>query len=314
MSPDGGYFLSETIRFNKLANDYNLQSISVFKIDIEGAEYDVIRDIDQFWVEKTKHFLIELHHVNKERMDLIVEFFGKNFHMEFRNHLSDNSRISLDDARKLEMVTLFATNKNLVPDFIEDHKIEISIINLIPPDLDSETPEYLESSEFDSYRKIIKDDTGYEILDGEEPYSDREELRSVVSLNKNYNLYRYHLDAIMSCLPMKNTAYVFLEGAWNTSLGNKISRSKITQSYSISRKNGYNFFSYSEPEEIEYNMGNHLTSRKFSPDRMYMITGEKIGDIQKIIKENEFNSFDELLVRGMPSQRFGYFDQSRLAI
>jgi hypothetical protein len=84
-------------------------------------------------------------------------------------------------------------------------------------------------------------------------------------------------------------------------------KKKVEESYRISRKKGYRFFSYCPLDEPEFDLGDHLTSKGLSPSFAYMIPGEKIGYIQDIIKSMGCDSLDDLLSRGMLPQRFGYF-------
>jgi FkbM family methyltransferase len=304
--PSENHFLAETVRFSRFINDYNIENISVFKVDIEGAEYNLMSDIPKDWILKIKHFLIELHWVNPERIDLIIDLLGDNFHLEFRDHLSDNIRVSLDDAKKLQMVTLFATNRLLVKNFEQDPKI-----NIIPKCC-SRPGSIRETVELEAHHKLIQPNTN-----GEKdaiPMEDlvfneiNEKSKHIKSGSKVSNKHSNHIQAILSCDPCENTAYLFFDDDVSLTVDPDFFKKKVEKSYRISRKKGYRFFSYCPLDESEFDLGDHLTSKSLSSSFAYMIPGEKIGYIQEIIKSIGCDSLDDLLLHGMLPQRFGYFD------
>ena len=55
----------KTITMERLISEYNIQTIDILKIDIEGAEKEVLEDISG-WINKVRSIIIELH----ERMKI----------------------------------------------------------------------------------------------------------------------------------------------------------------------------------------------------------------------------------------------------
>jgi FkbM family methyltransferase len=51
----------ETITITELMKNYNIETIDILKIDIEGSEYNLFMDNFDFWLSKVKVLIIEVH-------------------------------------------------------------------------------------------------------------------------------------------------------------------------------------------------------------------------------------------------------------
>jgi FkbM family methyltransferase len=312
--PNDGYFLSETVRFSKLFNDYNIGDISVLKIDIEGAEYSILSDFDDRWKKRIKHFLIELHSVNSERLDEVMKFFSDNFYVQFRNHLNDNEEISIDEASKLEMVTLFATNTDLVPNFSKEKNISVIInhcLSLPESDREVKSINSISQIECDSYTQMVNPP-----FDGLVPVDtcfrpgDISDTPGGKNLTKgHYGCYKSHVDAIMKCKPASDVAYLFFECDSVLCVSPEYFLDKVRESYRICKKYGYYFFSYGPITNVEKEMPDHVADTVMIEAHAYMIPGEKIAEIQDIIRKSKWDVFDLWVSYVFPPQRIGYFKE-----
>ena len=310
--PNRGYFLSETVRFGKLLSDYNIGDISVLKMDIEGAEYSVLSDFDNRWKKRVKHFLVELHSFNSERMGDVMKFFENDFYVQFRNHLNDNEEISMEEASKLEMVTLFATNTNLVPNFSKNKNIEVVVNHCLSlPDVDREVKSINSISKIkcDSYNQLINPPfEGLVPVDTCFRPNDISDQPGGNNLTKgHYGCYKAHADAIMKCEPKNDTAYVFFECDAVLCVDPDCFIERVKESYVISKKYGYYFFSYGPITNVEKEMSNHLTDTRMIEAHAYMIPGERIREVQNMIKQSKWDVFDLWVSDVLPPQRIGYF-------
>lgn len=67
----------ETITLNGIVNKFNLQKIDAIKMDIEGAEYNIFSNIDDFIDKFSPKFIIEVHKNAQGKID--TEFFNNIF-------------------------------------------------------------------------------------------------------------------------------------------------------------------------------------------------------------------------------------------
>jgi len=315
VGPNQGFFLSETITFSRFLSDYNVDKVSLFKIDIEGAEYDLLKSMTKEEKDKVKYFLIECHWINDEKIKTLLEIFDEeNYLLEFRNHLKDNVVVDKNDLSTKSMVTLLATNKKLVQD-LNPPTPKIVINHLLSePDSEREIKSIASISQlekFGTYNKIVN--TPYELT----PPSDNCHRPSDISTevggdnltSRHYGCYKAHTDAILSCSPEDNTIYLFFEGdaVINTDVDHFMD--KVIEAYDISKKFGHYFFSFGPVTNIDTKFKNHVSSTKLFEAHAYMIAGEKIEKVQEWVKTLNWDVFDLWVSHVCPKQRIGYYEE-----
>lgn len=96
----------ETITIDSLFERYvEEESIDLFKIDIEGAEYDAFSGMSDTTMKRVRNFLIEFHANDGSNVMRIVERLrGNGFNLEFDKHDPNES----DDILSNNMGTIFA--------------------------------------------------------------------------------------------------------------------------------------------------------------------------------------------------------------
>jgi FkbM family methyltransferase len=95
----------KSVSINKIITDNKFEIIDIVKLDIEGAEVDVLSDNTQ-WMDKTKQIIIEIHDYKRNGCSkiLIGALLNKNFSIEFSGE------------------NLLLTNLDLVPNYFPNAK------------------------------------------------------------------------------------------------------------------------------------------------------------------------------------------------
>jgi FkbM family methyltransferase len=98
------------ISIKTFIDQHNIEKISLIKMDIEGAEYDIIDNLENDVYEKTDSFLIEYHDNNDQRVIKIIETLkNKGYDIQqIRDQNSRNNALILDTYDKSVTGTIFA--------------------------------------------------------------------------------------------------------------------------------------------------------------------------------------------------------------
>jgi len=99
----------ETITLENYINSNNIENIDLIKMDVEGEEYNIIKDSSEHIINGVKYFIIEMHQLSGDQLTDIINKF-KNFDLEFRDHNNYNCIVKLEDCSNT-IVTMFAVNK-----------------------------------------------------------------------------------------------------------------------------------------------------------------------------------------------------------
>jgi FkbM family methyltransferase len=311
-SPNQDFFLSETITFSKFISDYNIDKISLLKIDIEGAEYDLLKSMSEKDKNKISYYLIECHWINEEKLNTLFEIFKENYTIEFRDHLNENKLITIDELENKEMITMFVINNNIITS--NSKKEPKIIINHLLNDVNSER----EIKSINSISQLSK--YGEYIQHINKPYTDippKDNCFRPHNINTHpggdnltsghYGCYKAHTDAIMSQTNSDNTIYLFFESDAIITIDVEEFIKKVKESYILTKKYGYNFFSFGPISNIDKTYDDHLSSKQMFEAHAYLIPSEKLNIIKNWIKVLEWDVFDLWLTNVCPKQRFGYY-------
>jgi len=312
-SPNQDYFLSEIVSFDKFISEYNINKISLFKIDIEGAEFDLLKSLTNEHKSMIKQFLIECHWLNESKIKTLMEVFKDDYVLEFRNHLDKNQIVPIEEIGGHEMLTLLVTNKKLVD--IKEQKIpSIEIRHMLCRPTDER-----EIKSVESISKLGGKNVSYKQLINP-PYPDLPPVDTCFRPNDisdypggdnltsgHYGCYKSHIDAIMECEVKDNSIYLFFEcdAILNTEPSEFIN--KVYEANEISKKYGYNFFSLGPVYEVDNVYHNHVSSKKLIEAHAYIIPSDKLKYVQEVIKNSKWDVFDLWVSHVFPKQRIGHF-------
>lgn len=308
------FFLAETITLSRFFSDYKIDNVSVMKIDIEGAEFDLLKQMTKEQKDKVKYFLIECHFLNQDKINTVLNAFGEGFELEFRDHLNNNIIVDSINLIKHQMITLFVKNKKLVKTS-RQKQIPIEIHHLSSlPDTEREIKSIqsiLPLSKYCSYYQEIN--VPYEASPPKESCYRPNDISNEVGTNKltsrHYGCYKAHTDAILKCAPKNNQIYLFFEGDAVITIPPEEFLNKVQEAYILCKKYGYNFFSLGPIYELSKTYEDHLSSTKLFEAHAYIIPGEKIAQVQEWIKSSPWDVFDLWTSYVLPKQRFGYFKE-----
>lgn len=116
----------------KIVNDYNIKQISLLKLDVEGAEYSILENLNKNIYDITDSILLEYHDNKDKRVKKLVEILESHGFsiLQVRNHSKNNEDI-IDNYLNIDNATIYAKKENkkelLVTD-IEFLKKEIANI------------------------------------------------------------------------------------------------------------------------------------------------------------------------------------------
>jgi len=113
----------DTITISELIKFYNLNKISLLKMDIEGAEYEIFNKLESDVFEKIDSFLIEFHDNYENKIELIIQKLKNNgFDIDqIRLHGKNNENI-INDYVNHANGTIYAIKSKM---YIKDFKVKI---------------------------------------------------------------------------------------------------------------------------------------------------------------------------------------------
>lgn len=166
-------------------------------------------------------------------------------------------------------------------------------------------------SEFVSYKRIIN--APYEGL----PPCDTCSRPHDISLEpgpkrltgRHYGNYKSNTDAILDCVPEENTIYLFFECDAVLNDEPDFFIDKVKEADEISRKYGYNFFSFGTVRSIDREYDNHYSSTFFIESHAYLIPFEKLEYIQDMIRRTTWDTFDYWVTYDIKNHVIGYFKE-----
>lgn len=103
----------ESIKILDIIRDNNLKNISLIKMDIEGAEYDIFKNLENEVFEKTDSFLVEYHDNTDNKVESIIKKLKENnFHIDqIRLHGKNNENVINDYLNHLNGTIYAIKNK-----------------------------------------------------------------------------------------------------------------------------------------------------------------------------------------------------------
>lgn len=123
---ENNYFYIDTWDYATLKSKMNIGKVDFFKIDIEGAEYEVFESMTDDDINEIEGFMVEIHWNSDGRIYRITDRLEKlGYSIELRRHTIDNAIIeNREDWRNYDLCTFYASKKK------EPRKFSLSIHHL----------------------------------------------------------------------------------------------------------------------------------------------------------------------------------------
>lgn len=120
------------ISLKTFIKENNIDKVSMVKMDIEGAEYDVIENLDSDTFDKIDSFLIEFHNNENKRVKIITDkLIEQGYHIDqIRNQNSKNNDQIKDRYLESPIGTIYAKKLSVFPKTYIKHTVDESNINL----------------------------------------------------------------------------------------------------------------------------------------------------------------------------------------
>ena len=109
------FYEVETWNYSMLLKKMNIQKVDFFKIDIEGAEYDVFRAMSDEELSEIKGFMVELHWNDGKVYEITDRLEKLGFEIELRRHTVDNAIVPKEDWANYVLCTFYARKTNNNP-------------------------------------------------------------------------------------------------------------------------------------------------------------------------------------------------------
>jgi FkbM family methyltransferase len=111
---DGQYYEVNAWDYSTLLRKMNIEQVDFFKIDIEGAEYDVFRTMSDFQICLIKAFMVEIHWNRDGRIYEITDRLeGLGYKIQLRRHTEDNAVVeNRDEWARYDLCTFYAWKQN----------------------------------------------------------------------------------------------------------------------------------------------------------------------------------------------------------
>lgn len=128
-----GFFHVNTWDYKTLLSKMNISKVNFFKIDIEGAEYDVFKSMSDEDITNIDGFMVEIHWNDNGKIYQITDRLEQlGFEIELRRHTEDNALVEKENWGKYWLCTFYAKKKvkseetAIVSEVSKNTKIKIS--------------------------------------------------------------------------------------------------------------------------------------------------------------------------------------------
>jgi FkbM family methyltransferase len=107
-----GFYEVNTWDYKTLLSKMNITKVNFFKIDIEGAEYNVFKSMSDEDIQNIDGFMVEVHWNDNGKIYQITDRLEQlGFEIELRRHTEDNAIVEKQDWSKYWMCTFYASKK-----------------------------------------------------------------------------------------------------------------------------------------------------------------------------------------------------------
>jgi hypothetical protein len=107
-----GFYDVNTWDYKTLLSKMNISKVNFFKIDIEGAEYNVFKSMSDEDIQNIDGFMVEIHWNDNGKIYQITDRLEQlGFEIELRRHTEDNAVVEKADWFKYWMCTFYASKK-----------------------------------------------------------------------------------------------------------------------------------------------------------------------------------------------------------
>ena len=107
-----GFYDVNTWDYKTLLSKMNISKVNFFKIDIEGAEYNVFNSMSDEDIQNIDGFMVEIHWNDNGKVYQITDRLEQlGFEIELRRHTEDNAVVEKADWFKYWMCTFYASKK-----------------------------------------------------------------------------------------------------------------------------------------------------------------------------------------------------------
>ena len=110
---ENNYFYIDTWDYSTLKSKMNISKVDFFKIDIEGAEYEVFESMTDDDICEIEGFMVEIHWNSNGRIYGITDRLQRlGYSIELRRHTVDNAVIeNRDEWKDYDLCTFYASKK-----------------------------------------------------------------------------------------------------------------------------------------------------------------------------------------------------------
>lgn len=111
---EGNYYYVNTWDYTTLLHKYNISNVDFFKIDIEGAEYNVFRSMTDLQITQIKAFMVEIHwNQNGKIYEITDRLESLGYEIELRRHTEDNAIVvNREEWKNYDLCTFYASKPN----------------------------------------------------------------------------------------------------------------------------------------------------------------------------------------------------------
>ena len=107
-----GFYDVNTWDYKTLLSKMNISKVNFFKIDIEGAEYNVFNSMSDEDIQNIDGFMVEIHWNDNGKVYQITDRLEQlGFEIELRRHTEDNAIVEKADWSKYWLCTFYASKK-----------------------------------------------------------------------------------------------------------------------------------------------------------------------------------------------------------
>lgn len=307
----------DTLDWNTFIKRYDVDSIKLLKLDIEGAEYEVLKSLSDEQILKVEQFLIEVHwNTNGEIYQLTDRLKSLGYSIEVRRHTEDNALLTDESEYANYKMCTFAAKKTASTSKKKTLK-QIKVNHLLTVPTDEREVRSIESltqlQQFKNVEYIQRVNSPYKDLPPSETCARPHDVQMEPGYYKlspgHYGCWLAHSEAILACDPDPNNIYLFFECDALLQVDPQIFYDKVLEASKLSDRYGYVFFSFAHNYETFNTYTTHLDAGMFTEAHAYLINGNKIKQLQDYIKQSKWDVFDLWVTNNFRKQPKGFYKE-----
>ena len=123
----------------------------------------------------------------------------------------------------------------------------------------------------------------------------------------HYGCFKAHTDAILSCPKEDNTTYLFFECDALLLTDHDTFVNKLNEAINIAQSKDYTFFSFAHNYEVFNEYETHIDAGMFTDAHAYLIIGDKIDRVHKVINNSKWDAFDLWVTNNFRKEPKGFY-------